>query len=905
MSTPILATKLYIPPPRPNVVSRARLLKRLNEGLTSESKLTLITAPAGFGKTTVVCEWVARCERPTAWLSVDEGDSDSTRFLTYLITALQTLTPTIGAGVLGVLQTPQPPPIDAILTILVNEIATLSDHFLFILDDYHLLDAKVIDHILLFLVEHKPPQMHLVITTREDPNLPLARLRARNQLTELRAADLRFSHSEAAEFLNTAMGLKLSEENIAALETRTEGWVAGLQLAALSMQGQGDTTSFIKSFGSSHHFVLDYLVEEVFNQQSERVQNFLLGTSILDRMCGSLCEAVLADSSVFGQDTLEHLERTNLFINSMDNERQWYRYHHLFGSLLRQRLSKKRSPAEIATYHLCASAWYETNGEAAEAFRHAMAAEDFGRAARLVEIFWQEMNQSFQMAIWLGWVKQLPEALIRVRPVLCTQIAWAYMDMSEVEASEAYLREAERCLEGPVNEMVIADETQFHSLLARIAIARTYNAQSVRDFPAAVKYAEQAIHLAPQEDHFMRAQTKAILGATYWANGDLEAACQSMSAWIENAQQAGNFIFAIASGSGKADILIAQGYLREAIKTYQQSLQLASAHEKDAQRIIAHHHLGLALLHYERCEDESMAQHLQKSLELGPLSTLQDWPYRRCLAEARLKEAEGDLDAALDHLDEAQRFYVRSLIPYTRPIEALKTRIYLKQRRLSKARAWAREVRLSEDETLNYMREFEHLTLARVLIAEYQTKPAESVRLETLNLLERLLNGAKAQNRMGSMLEILIVWALAHQAQGDVSKALTTLEHALGLAQPEGYVRIFVGEGEPMRALLLDLRASYEKQTGGNHKMRGYTDKLLAAFAPPGKDRQAKLVEPLSQREVEVLRLLAQGLSNGEISKRLFLALNTVKGHNRLIFDKLQVQNRTEAVVRARELDLL
>lgn len=887
------------------MVSRARLLERLNEGLASGRKLTLITAPAGFGKTTLVSEWVTDCQRPIAWLSLDEGDREVTRFLTYLIAALQTVTPSIGTGVLGVLQSPQPPPIEAILTPLLNEIATLTDNFLFILDDYHLLDVKAIDHILLFLVEHKPPQMHLVITTREDPSLPLARLRARNQLTELRAVDLRFTPSEAAEFLHQGMGLNLSAESISILETRTEGWIAGLQLAALSMQGQGDTTNFIKSFGGGHHFVLDYLVEEVFHQQSEKVQNFLLGTSILDRMCSSLCEAVLADASAFGQDTLEHLERANLFIVPLDNERQWYRYHHLFGSLLRQRLQKSRTSEAIATYHLRASAWYEANGEAADAFQHAIAAQDFSRAARLAEIFWEGMNESFQTAAWLGWVKQLPEALIRVRPVLCTQIAWAYMDMSEVEASESRLREAERCLENPTDEMVIAVDAQFRTLPARIALARTYNAQSLGDFPGAVKYAELALNLVPEEEPFLRAQTKAILGGTYWANGDLDAACQSMSTWIDSSQQAGNVIFAIASGSGKADILIAQGHLREALKTYQESLQLASAHENEAQRVIAHHHLGLALLYHERCEDESAAQHLQKSLEVGPLSTLRDWPYRRCLAEARLKEAEGDFDAALEHLAEAQRFYVKSLIPNTRPIEARKVRIYLKQGRLSKTSAWVREQGFSGDEALRYMREYEHLTLARVLLAEYQNKRTESVMVEILSLLERLLRGAEAQNRMGSMLEILIVQALAYQTRGDSTKAFPSLELALTLAQPEGFIRIFIEEGEPMRALLLDFRVFNERHPHGNHKWMGYLEKLISAFAPPGKAQQAKLIEPLSQREVEVLRLIAQGLSNGEISKRLFLALNTVKGHNRLIFDKLQVQNRTEAVARARELDLL
>jgi LuxR family maltose regulon positive regulatory protein len=334
MPTPILATKLYIPPLRPNVVIRPRLLERLNEGL--HRKLTLISAPAGFGKTTLVSEWVEGIERPAAWLSLDEGDNDPARFLTYLVAALQTIAATIGEGVSGVLHSPQPPPTEAILTALLNDIATISDHFVLVLDDYHVLDAKPIDHALTFLLEHLPPQMHLVIATREDPQLPLARLRARGQLTELRATDLRFTLSEAAGFLNQGMGLNLSAEDIAALETRTEGWIVGLQLAAISMQGHQDSTSFIKSFTGSHHFVLDYLVEEVLQQQPESIQTFLLRTSILDRLCGSLCDAVLLNPSVSGQETLEYIEHANLFLVPLDNERRWYRYHHLFADLLRQ-----------------------------------------------------------------------------------------------------------------------------------------------------------------------------------------------------------------------------------------------------------------------------------------------------------------------------------------------------------------------------------------------------------------------------------------------------------------------------------------------------------------------------------------------------------------------------------------
>ena len=480
------------------------------------------------------------------------------------------------------------------------------------------------------------------------------------------------------------------------------------------------------------------------------------------------------------------------------------------------------------------------------------------------------------------------------------------MNASEVDASESRLQEAERCLAGPSEGMVFVDGEQFRILPARIAFARAYNAQTRRDFRSALKYAERAFSLIPEENHFLRAQTAAILGGTYWANGDLEAACRSMSDWIDRSLKVGNLFFAIASASGKADILTAQGHLREALRTLQQSLQLAAGHEEDVKRVTAHHYLGLAMLYHEMGEDEAAGQHLQTSLELGDRSILVDWPYRRCLALARLKEFAGELETALALLDEAKRVYVRTLIPDTRPVDALKARIYLKQGRLSKAGEWVRAQGLSMDDELTYLREFEHLTLARVALAEYQSHRAERGILEASRFLERLLKAAEDGNRMGSVIEILVTQALLDQAQGSVSRAFASLARALTLAQPEGYVRIFVDEGDIMRSLLLKFRESMGKQLQSNDPiLAGYVDQLLLAFPQPKHMPPSNLIEPLSQRELEILRLIAQGLSNGEIGKRLFLALNTVKGYNRIIFDKLQVQSRTEAVARARELGLL
>ena len=446
MQTPILATKLFIPPPRPKVVPRPRLIERLHEGL--HGKLTLIAAPAGFGKTTLVSAWLATDERPAAWLSLDEADRDPTRFLAYLIVALQTIAPHLGEGVLGMLQSPQSPPTESILTTLLNEIATIPNNFVLVLDDYHVIDATAVDQALAFVLEHLPPQMHLVITTREDPQLPLARLRARGQMTELRATDLRFTPTEAAGFLNQVMGLNLSVEDVTALEARTEGWIAGLQLAAISLQGHEDATNFIKSFTGKHHFVMDYLLAEVLQQQSARVQTFLLRTSILDRLCGPLCDAVLLEPSASGPETLEYLEQANLFIVPLDHERRWYRYHHLFADLLRQRLGQSLSPGEIKELHIRASEWYEQNDLMLDALHHALKAEAFERAARLAEDVWQSMDRTFQTAAWLGWVKKIPHAVVSVRPTLCVLIGRTYADDGDLDASEAYLKNAEHALAG-------------------------------------------------------------------------------------------------------------------------------------------------------------------------------------------------------------------------------------------------------------------------------------------------------------------------------------------------------------------------------------------------------------------------------------------------------------------------
>jgi LuxR family maltose regulon positive regulatory protein len=907
MPTPILATKLYIPPPRSKIVLRSRLVERLNEGLSASCKLTLISAAAGFGKTTLTSEWIAGCGRPIAWLSLDEGDNDLTRFLTYFVAALQTIVAEIGAGVLGVLQSPQPPSIESILTTLLNEITTIPDNCIFVLDDYHIVDSKPVDNALAFLLEHLPPQMHLVITTREDPQFPLARLRARGQLTELRAADLRFTPTEAAEFLNQAMSLQLSAEDIAALEARTEGWIAGLQLAALAlqgslpMQGHPDTSRFIQSFTGSHRFVLDYLVEEVLGRQPEHIRSFLLQTSILERLSGPLCDAVTGQAGSPG--ILETLERGNLFIVPLDDQHQWYRYHHLFAEVLLAHALEEQ-PGQIPLLHKRASAWYEQNNLPAEAIRHALAARDFESAARLIEKMYPAMDASFQYAAWLDWVRKLPDEVVRARPVLSVDYARALADSGEFEASKPWLQEAEQRLAGPAEGMVVADEAQFRTLPVKIALIHSSHTQAQGDIEGTVKYAELALERSLEEDSYSHAMAAVTLGTAYWERGDLDGAQRALSVWMNYCQKAGNIIFAVATGAYLAEIIVAQGRLREAERIYKQSIQLASTHGQSVRHVSANLYLGLGLLYHEQGDQQSAAQHLHKSGELGE-QALMDSPYRWRLAQARLKESEGDLETALNLLDEARSLYVRTSVPDFQPIDALKARMYLRQGRLSEALTWARERGLSVDDNLSYLGEFEHITLARVLIAPHQNDPLAGSIHQAFALLERLLQAAEAGGRMGSVIEILVVEALAFQAQGNVSQALASLERALALAEPEGYVRIFVDEGERMRSLI-------EKQSRSQDKtFPGYVDKLLAAFArptaipqPKTNDLQSTIIEPLSERELEVLGLLRTELSGPEIASELIVSLNTLRTHTKNIFNKLGVNNRRAAVRRAEELDL-
>jgi len=881
----LLSTKLFIPSARPVLVSRPRLIEQLNEGL--HRKLTLISAPAGFGKTTLVSEWVAGCGRPVTWLSLDEADKDPTRFLTYLVAALQAISPNIGEGLLTAIRSPQPPPTEPILTSLLNEMSAVTNKFILVLDDYHVIDSKPIDNALSFLLDHLPPQMHLVIATREDPPLPLARLRAGSQLTELRAADLRFTLSEAAEFLNQVMGLRLSPENIAALEARTEGWIAGLQLAALSMQGYQDTASFIQSFTGSHHFVMDYLVEEVLKQQPANVQEFLLQTSILDRLCGPLCDAVLLDSlrSAAGQETLEYLERTNLFIIPLDNERRWYRYHHLFADLLRQRLPQSLASAagtgdakrRVNELHIRASQWYEDNGWQMEAFQHAAAANDIERAERLIEGKGIPLHLRGAVTSILAWLDSLPRSVMDARPSLWWRHASLLLINGQTTGVEEKLQAAEAALQSSKAD----DETQ--NLIGKIAAAKATLALTRYDVDTMLAQSRRALKFLDPHNLTTRANANWTMGVAYMFQGDRVAADRAYTESISLSQASGATFTTILATIGLGNVQEADNQLYQAAETYRHILQLTG---DQPLQIIGEVHLGLARILYEWNDLDGAEQHGQQSLQLEQQYDKVIDRFIICeVFLARLKLAQGDVASAATVLAQADQSARSQNFMYRIPeVAAEQVLMLLRQGNLEEAAHLAQVHQLP-------------LSQARVYLAQEDMSSA-------LAILNRLRQQAEEKGWADELLKVMVLQAIAHHVHGEKEKAVQLLGVALALAEPGGFIRLFIDEGAPMAQLLSEAIA--------HGVMPDYASKLLAVFETEKQHKSQTylshaqpIVEPLSQRELEVLRLIAQGLSNHEIGKQLFLALDTVKGHNRRIYDKLQVQRRTEAVARARELGLL
>src|SRR5918911_421285 len=669
-SGPLLETKLYVPRRRRGLVARPRLAERLNHG--AQAKLTLVSAPAGFGKTTLLAEWLTDT-RSAAWLSLDQSDNQLSVFWTYLIAALQTVVPGLGAGALALLQSPQPPPIETVLAAVLNELSAIPNEIVLVLDDYHVIDTRDVHDGMAFLLDHLPPRLHLVIASRADPPLPLARLRARGELVEIRAADLRFLPGEAAAYLNEVMGLELGHGQLAVLEGHTEGWIAALQLAALSMQGRDDVESFIDGFAGDDRYIVDYLVEEVLQRQSEDVRGFLLQTSILDRLSGPLCNAVTGQES--GKSMLEALERANLFVVPLDDRRRWYRYHHLFADVLRAHLADEQ-PDHVPELHRRASTWFEHNGDASQAVSHALAAEDFARAADLIELAAPEMLRTRQEAMLLAWFKVLPENALRGRPVLSNAYAGALLSMGETNGVEARLQEAERWLDTTADdahsgEMVVVDHAEFRRLPGAVAVHRAGHALLLGKVTDTVTHARRALHLVSEDDLLRRGSVAALLGLASWATGDLEQAHQSYAAASSNLQRAGHISDVLGCTIALADLRIAQGRLHEAMRTFEQAVQLATKYGPTPLRGTADMYVGMSEIHRERNDFQAAEQCLRRSQELGEHTGLPQNRYRCRLVEARLREVQGDLDGALELLAEAERWYTTDFSPGVRPRTAL------------------------------------------------------------------------------------------------------------------------------------------------------------------------------------------------------------------------------------------
>jgi LuxR family maltose regulon positive regulatory protein len=887
MAAAVLITKLYIPPVRPQVVARPRLVERLNNG--RHGKMTLIAAPAGFGKTTVLSEWIAAYAQPVAWFSLDEGDSDPSRFLLYVVAALQTIVPSLGVGSASALQSPQPPSPEAVMAALINEIAALPHNIVLVLDDYHTIDAPAVDSALTFLLDHLPPQLHLVISTREDPQLPLARMRARGQLNELRAADLRFTPAEAAEFLNPVMGLQLSAADIAALEERTEGWIAGLQLAAISMQGLEDVEEFVQSFTGSHRFVMDYLVDEVLLQQPESIQRFLLQTSILNQLCGSLCDAVMGDGSISGQATLDHIDRANLFLAPLDNERRWYRYHHLFAELLRQRrhqgafVSHGSEQIDEAVLHLRASEWYESQGMELAAFRHAIAAHDIERAERLIAGNGVPLYVRGGQVPVLEWLESLPAHEMDARPSLLVRFAGVLSVIGKLTRLEPILQRAEAAIERS------APDDQTNVLRERIAGLRTLVGVIAAD-PQHVDALIAQSRRGPEALHPDHAPTRTagtwILGLAHQRQGNRAEARRVHTDVIAASEANGNIHLNILATSCLGMIQETDNQLREAAGTYRRALALVG---EPPGPIACEAHVGLARIWYEWNDLETARYHGKLSVELARQLELASFVSSEVFI-ARLQIATGDVSGAILSLAQTEQTVRERDYHFRMPdVVAAQIEALLHQGNLAQASQLAQTNDLP-------------LSAARVALAQGDSGTA-------LSLLDPLRQQLEDKGWMDERLRAMVLQALAYQAQDDIDTAIRILEDVLVLTEPSGCIRLFIDEGEPMERLLITAAA------GGIRP--DYTARLLEAFAVPVPIAKSTplpqpmpkaahvLIDPLSPRELEVLKLIARGLSNEEIAQRLFLALSTVKGHNRVIFGKLDVQRRTEAVARARELALI
>jgi LuxR family maltose regulon positive regulatory protein len=850
--------------------------------------LTLVSAAAGFGKTTFVAESFAHGPA-TAWLSLDELDNDPARYWTYVVAALQAVEPEIGVDARALLQSSQPP-IDAVLPSLLNDLDALEHEVALVLDDYHVIGSTEIHEAMTFLIEHVPQHGHVVVVSRADPPFPLAALRARGELLEVRSAELRFTPEEATAYLNGSMGLALTATDIGALEDRTEGWIAALQLAALSMQDRDDVASFIGNFAGDDRFVIDYLAEEVLERQSDAVRTFLLQTSILSRLTGELCDAVTGGDD--GKAMLDQLDRANLFLVSLDDRRGWYRYHHLFADVLRARLLDER-PAGVEELHRRASDWFEANGDLPEAIAHAMAGMSFERAAELIESAAPEMRRTRQEVTLRGWLEALPNDLFADRPVLSISLVGARMSTGDPTGVESLVDLAEQWV-GPTGARtdgrmpVVFDREEFARLAPQVAVYRAALALLSGDLDGTIAHANRALAVVEPTDHLRHGSASALLGLAHWSVGDLESARVRYADAIASLMAADYLADVLGCCLALSDIQMAQGRLDDAGETLESGLRLATDHR--GLRGEADMRVGLSELALERNELEDAARHLRASADLGERAGLPQHAYRWRVARARLRQAEGDLDGALALLADAEPLYDTDFSPPVRPVSALRARVLLAQGDVVAAARWASARSLTVEDELSYLREFEHITLARIVLAGDEAIGG------AIALLDRLLVAAEEGGRTGSIIEILVLLAVTRQRRGDEQAATAAIADALAQAEPQGHVRAFVAEGAPAADLV---RGVTVEGPAARHARR-----VLAAFdaVRPAPPVRAGVVEELSPREVDVIRLLRSDLSGPEIARELLVSLNTFRTHTKNIYAKLGVNNRREAVRRASEL---
>lgn len=889
-ATPLVVTKLHVPRRRRGVVHRARLA---NRPVRREApSLTLVSAPAGFGKTTLLTDWFADAERSTAWLSLDHRDNDASLFWAYLVAALRTVLPDVGKEASALLQS-DPSALEAVAATLLNDLDGHADDVAVVLDDYHVIESADVHESLIFLLEHLPPQVHLVVASRSDPPFPLGRLRARGQLREIRAADLRFTPAEGSTYLRESMGLDLSDEDVRSLDERTEGWIAALQLAALSLQGHDDVAGFIASFAGDDRFVVDYLVEEVLERQPEAVRTFLLRTAILGRLTGPLCDAVTESRGATA--TLEMLERANLFVVPLDDQRRWYRYHHLFGDVLLARLMGEH-PDQVHELHGRASDWFEAHGDRSEAIGHAMAGADFERAARLIELAAPAMRQSRQESTLRRWLEAIPIDLLEARPVLSATLVGARMATGDSSGVEPLLKGVERWLDDQrttLRRPIVFDEDEFARLPGQVAMYRAGLELLEGDIAGTIEHASRIFELAESGDHLRLGGASALTGLAHWATGDLEAALGHYSDAVESFVKADYVPDVLGCSLALADIQVARGRLHDARRTMERGLELARG--QPGLRGTADMHIGLSEVHLERNDLDAAARHLQAGREHGERAGLPQNAYRWRVATALLLQARGDSAHALTLVDEAQRFYDTDFSPAVRPIPALRARMLLQQGDVDAAAEWVADRGLTAADPLDYLHEYEHITLARTLLAQH-AGDRDGVE-DVITLLSRLHSAAVDGQRSGSTIEVLVLLSRAHQALGDTRAAATTLEEALVRARPEGYVRVFIDEGDPVIARL---REGASPGAAAEHARR------VLATVPTDARTPARfgLVDELSSRELDVLRLLRTDLSGPDIARELLVSLNTFRTHTKNIYAKLGVNNRREAIRRAAELDL-